>query len=180
MDREAWHATVHWVARSQTRLSDWTELKRPEVRAGLMYSSKRKETLGLKAGEKSIWSQGWGQACSTLQPWGRTLDLMLSAGWSHWWTDLPHKSCWHLILPKRVKGKLCKENNLTSMYGRFLNRFLHGWLWPFRKRLSCEPWIAAKPSLPTTIVIGWPQTIYLDPAKHLAFILINKTEWPGW
>ena len=27
MDREAWHAAVHGVARSLTRLSDWTELK---------------------------------------------------------------------------------------------------------------------------------------------------------
>ena len=26
MDREAWHAAVHEVAKSQTRLSDWTEL----------------------------------------------------------------------------------------------------------------------------------------------------------
>ena len=26
MDREAWHAANHWVAKSQTRLSDWTEL----------------------------------------------------------------------------------------------------------------------------------------------------------
>ena len=26
MDREAWHATVHGVTKSQTQLSDWTEL----------------------------------------------------------------------------------------------------------------------------------------------------------
>ena len=26
MDREAWHATIHGVTESQTRLSDWTEL----------------------------------------------------------------------------------------------------------------------------------------------------------
>ena len=26
MDREAWHAAVQWVTKSQTRLSDWTEL----------------------------------------------------------------------------------------------------------------------------------------------------------
>ena len=26
MDREAWHAAVHEVAKSQTWLSDWTEL----------------------------------------------------------------------------------------------------------------------------------------------------------
>ena len=28
MDREAWRAAVHWVAKSQTQLSDWTELSR--------------------------------------------------------------------------------------------------------------------------------------------------------
>ena len=26
MDREAWHAALHGVAKSRTRLSDWTEL----------------------------------------------------------------------------------------------------------------------------------------------------------
>ena len=28
MDREAWHAEIHGVAKSGTRLSNWTELKR--------------------------------------------------------------------------------------------------------------------------------------------------------
>ena len=31
MDREAWHAAVHGVAKSWTRLSDWTELNFTEV-----------------------------------------------------------------------------------------------------------------------------------------------------
>ena len=36
MDREAWHAVIHVVAKSQTPLSDWTELK---SRSGLASSS---------------------------------------------------------------------------------------------------------------------------------------------
>ena len=31
MDREAWHAVVHGVAKNQTRLSDWTELNWTEI-----------------------------------------------------------------------------------------------------------------------------------------------------
>ena len=31
MDREAWRAVIHWVTKSQTRLSDWTELNWTEL-----------------------------------------------------------------------------------------------------------------------------------------------------
>ena len=36
MDREAWRAAVHWMAKSQTRLSDWAELNwtRPRTYLG--------------------------------------------------------------------------------------------------------------------------------------------------
>ena len=34
MDREAWHAAVHGVAKSRTRLSDWTELNKGEEGEG--------------------------------------------------------------------------------------------------------------------------------------------------
>ena len=35
MDREAWHAAIHGVAKSRTRLSDWTELNWTETMRGL-------------------------------------------------------------------------------------------------------------------------------------------------
>ena len=31
MDREAWHAAIHGIAKSRTRLSDWTELNWTDV-----------------------------------------------------------------------------------------------------------------------------------------------------
>ena len=31
MDRDAWHAAIHGAAKSQTWLSDWTEVNRTEV-----------------------------------------------------------------------------------------------------------------------------------------------------
>ena len=33
MDREAWRAVIHGVAKSQTRLSDWTELNTNQIKA---------------------------------------------------------------------------------------------------------------------------------------------------
>ena len=35
MDREAWHAAIHGVAKSWTRLSGWTELHTPSMIAAL-------------------------------------------------------------------------------------------------------------------------------------------------
>ena len=36
MDRESWHAAVHGVAKSQTRLSNWTELTGDKKESNLM------------------------------------------------------------------------------------------------------------------------------------------------
>ena len=44
MDREAWHAAVHGVTKSQTRLSDWTELN--EANFAYLFHLKLNTTLG--------------------------------------------------------------------------------------------------------------------------------------
>ena len=43
-DREAWHAVVHGVAKSQTQLSDWTELNTPEL-MGLLLRARSSQML---------------------------------------------------------------------------------------------------------------------------------------
>ena len=37
MDREAWRAAIHGVTKSQTRLSDWTELNLSEHTGNIIY-----------------------------------------------------------------------------------------------------------------------------------------------
>jgi len=68
MDRKAWHAAVYGVAKSQTRLSNWTELK-PGLVGGLVAKS-----------------------CPTLAtPWTVAFQAPLSMGFSRqeYWSGLP-------------------------------------------------------------------------------------------
>ena len=40
MDREAWHAVIHEVAKSRTRMSDWTELNWTELRSAFVVTAR--------------------------------------------------------------------------------------------------------------------------------------------
>ena len=42
MDREAWRAAIHGVAKSRTRLSDWTELNWIEEKPQIFKRKKKK------------------------------------------------------------------------------------------------------------------------------------------
>ena len=68
MDREAWHAAVHGVAKTWTRLSDWTELNwKPIAQAGSSNKDILKDPLGISEGEggKLAFFVMW--LCSSLQ-----------------------------------------------------------------------------------------------------------------
>ena len=64
MDREAWRAAIHGVARSQTQLSDWTELREQHYQKlnGMESNSFRSFLCKDCRGEKkknSLQVQGW-------------------------------------------------------------------------------------------------------------------------
>ena len=53
MDREAWHAVIHRVAKSRTRLSDWTELK---IKYDFLVAQMVKRLSTMR--ESQVWSLG--------------------------------------------------------------------------------------------------------------------------
>ena len=55
LDREAWHAVVHGVTKSQIRLSHWTELNWTELKAHEECAGKKKIT-GTESGQE-LWTQ---------------------------------------------------------------------------------------------------------------------------
>ena len=64
MDREAWHAAVHGVAKSQTRLSDWTELNETSVQSITKSGMVLQNSLATVSAHILPWPKGpaWKQA----------------------------------------------------------------------------------------------------------------------
>ena len=66
MDREAWHAAIHGVAKSQTRLSDWTKLRDSK---GIFYAEigTIKDRNGMDLTEAEDAKKRWQEYTETIQ-----------------------------------------------------------------------------------------------------------------
>ena len=60
MDREAWRAAIHGVAKSQTQLSDWTELKIKSIEGfnGIL-DAIEEGTSNWKTSQKKVQTEAW-------------------------------------------------------------------------------------------------------------------------
>ena len=75
MDREAWHAAIHGVAKSWTRLSDWTELNWTEDMIKIWLDG-HESVQALRVGDR----QGSLACCS---PWGcKESDMTERLNWT--------------------------------------------------------------------------------------------------
>ena len=70
MDREAWHAAVHGATKSQTRLSDWTQLTGTQDLCIELHSSGGMGWWGLhgwkEVGEAGRWISGGSTLCTPM------------------------------------------------------------------------------------------------------------------
>ena len=102
MDREAWHAAVHGVAKSWTRLSDWTDLRNIDSTQAFLVAQTVKRLPAMW--ETWVWSPG------QEDPWRRKWQStpVLLPGKFHGWRSLVGYSPWDL-----------KESDMTEQLHGF-------------------------------------------------------------
>ena len=121
MDREAWCAIVHRVTKSQTGLSDWSELRLPlyssqkwKQRRSLLHSSRGSTTLALLP---RVWVSATPRALSGDFP-GSTWR---SVCWTHrlgWWRFLANGQFWGVFFFSLCGVfSRCREQGLVVVRG---------------------------------------------------------------
>ena len=139
MDREAWHATVHGVTRSQTQLSDWTELRNC------------RHVYSLLAGAAPV-QQMWvhHDACVQCYKWSHLLLTMQShclQNTGHEWESMGQESLTTTILANYY-FPTPSVNNSSSAFGGGLFLGWGNWnrscLWFLYNNASEAPflWVA--------------------------------------
>ena len=115
MDREAWRAAVHGVAKSQTRLSDWSDLIW-SVKIIFKCAKKHKGSPGGSEGKESICSVedlGSIQVQSWVQGWGYLLEKSMATHFNilAWRIPMDRGTWWATILgSQRVRHNWVKKH----------------------------------------------------------------------
>ena len=96
MDREAWHAEIHGVAKSQTWLSDWTELNWDSIL----------KSRDINFANKGPYSQGYGFSSGHVWMW----ELDYKESWAQNWCF------WTVVLEKTLESPLdCRRSNQSIL-----------------------------------------------------------------
>ena len=141
MDREAWRAAIHGVAKSRTGLSDWTELKLNKMGPALKELSLRKIqitmiTTGVKATTETATAfPGYSQQGQGMLLGGTMLDLSVIIGVSGWiWEKDRYLKCNNMD-----KSSFTKEHDSEMILEGGGAIQVKGWK-EGKERVSAEVW----------------------------------------
>ena len=161
MDREAWHAAVHGVTKSQTQLSDWTELKLLFYLASLVaQTEKAMAPIPVLFAWKITWMEELGR-----------LQSMGSHRVGHDWSDLA----------AAVAAVVQMVKNPPAMREIWIQSL--GWKYPLEKEMATPSSILTW-RIPTDRRAWWAtlhgvtnsQTWLSDWAHTVA----SNSVWPKW
>ena len=100
LDREAWHAAIHGVTKSQTQLSDWTELNKKYLKIPTATSGISSTAAALLLTHVPFFVTPWTVACQA--------PLSMGFPRQEYWSELPFHFPQQLDDPK---AKDIKENS---------------------------------------------------------------------
>ena len=97
MDREAWCAAIHWVAKSRTRLSDWSDLSYlPTSEDDICQKELKPSGDCWERSTLSFWPWSWTWESTDLTPLGTTFlqgsKPNMKESRSDWWMEI--KAWW--------------------------------------------------------------------------------------
>ena len=118
MDRKAWHAVVHGIAKSRTQLSDWTELNYSLSSPNFLKPGSFSLVLPKYPPDKGPYSQGYGFSSSHVWMW--QLDHKESWALKNWcfWTVVLEKTLESPLDCKGIKPVNPKGNQPWIFIGR--------------------------------------------------------------
>ena len=181
MDRDIWHATVHGVTKSQTRLSDWTELKWTELNKCLKIKKKKKLTKKKKKLMELCWNiQNQSDYLQkkkknvNLQIWSRVMILNLENNWIMC-SQLKDRNVCHILKILHLNMHLSWIQSYSSLN---LNNSKES-----RKAFLRAQSVKNLPTRQETPVrfLGWEDPLEKEMSTHASILAwrIPRTEEPG-
>ena len=144
MDREAWCAVIHGVAKSRTRLSDWTELMLQVIKyllqGSLLFHSFLKHCLGMTCGFAKYCLQKIKTYQYKLNIWPSLYTRWSSHLYSSHFYFKTAENCLEMRIPTETTFRIEFDSSKSEDLGLFPNEGENEWMNGWISHTKTNPW----------------------------------------